>query len=84
MNTARTKQQEIDANLEFFKKNLPTFLEQHRNKYALIRNCEVVDFYETVLDAQSIGEKLFKDDLFSIQKVTDATIDLGFVHLGAA
>jgi len=88
MNTMRTKQQEIEANLEFFKKNLPAFLEQHRNKYALMRNCEVVGFYDTVLDAQSIGEKLFKDNLFSVQRVTDIPIDLGFysyaVHLGAA
>jgi hypothetical protein len=88
MSMSRTKQEEIDRNLEFFLKKLPEFLETQSGKFALIRNQEVFGFYETVIDAQAVGESLFPDGLFSVQKVTDSSIDLGFfshaMHLGAA
>jgi hypothetical protein len=83
-----TKENEINANLEFFKKKLPELLEKHRDKYALLKDEEIVAFYDTVVDAQTTGEKLYPDGIFSVQKVTDASINLGFysyaVHLGAA
>jgi hypothetical protein len=83
-----TKQDEIDANLSFFQKKLPELLEKHRDKYALLKDEEVVAFYDTVVDAQTTGEKLYQDGIFSVQKVTDTSINLGFysyaMHLGAA
>src|SRR5436190_585073 len=44
MTALRTKQQEVDKNLEFFKERLPELLQTHRGKYALIRNQEIVGF----------------------------------------
>jgi Family of unknown function (DUF5678) len=88
MSTRETKQREVDANCEFFKNELPNLLEKHRGKYALIRNREIIGFYDTIVDAQKIGTQLYDDGIFSVQQVTDAAIDLGFyshaVHLGAA
>lgn len=88
MSQTRTKQEEIDRNLRYFNKNLPELLEKHRDKYALLRNEEIIGIYDTVLDAQMIGLQMFDDDLFSVQKVTDISIDLGFyshaMHLGTA
>lgn len=88
MSNPKTKQEAVDSNSVFFQEQLPSLLEKHRGKYALIRNREIIGFYDTVTDAQSIGSKLYPDELFSIQQVTDTAIDLGFyshaVHLGTA
>jgi hypothetical protein len=82
------KQKEIDRNFEFFQQKLPELMTEHRGKFALIRNREIVGFYDTAIDAQTTGEKFFNDGIFSIQQVTDKPIDLGFfshaVYLGAA
>lgn len=88
MSTPRTKQEEVDRNFAFFQKELPNLLPQNRGKFALVRDCKITAFYETVVDAQTAGTQLFADGLFSIQKVTEEIGDLGFyshaVHLGTA
>jgi hypothetical protein len=86
--TTRTKQEEVDRNFEFFQKELPELLQKYRGKYALIRDQQITGFYDTAQDAQTSGEQLHADGLFSIQRVTEDVGDLGFyshaVHLGAA
>ncbi len=88
MNTVRTKQEEVDGNYAFFQAQLPQIPPQYKDKYALIRNKKIENYFDTAPDAYKAGSQLFKDDLFSIQKVTDEAIDLGFfshaVHLGSS
>ena len=88
MSESKSKQQAVDQNFEAFKKKLPELLEKYRGKYAVLRNEEVVGFYDTALDAQKIGNQLYPDGFFSVQEVTNTVVDLGFyshaVHLGAA
>lgn len=78
---------EIEANLQFFRTKLPELLAGHRGRYALLRRQEVVGIYDTVRDAKMTGDRFFSDGLFSIQKIEDQPVDLGFyshaVHLGA-
>ncbi len=80
------KQHEIEANLEFFRTKLPELVQSHREKFALIRHREIIGMFDTALDAQTAGNKLYPDNIFSVQKVTETAIDLGFfshaVHLG--
>jgi len=84
----RTKEQEIDQNLEFFLKELPKLLEHQHGRYVLLRSKEIIGIYDTVRDAQMTGEKFYDDGLFSIQKVEDKAIELGYfshaVHLASA
>jgi hypothetical protein len=88
MIAARTKQEEVRRNFEFFQRALPKLMADHAGKFALIRDCKIVSFYDTAMDANTAGSQLYADNLFSIQKVTDVIGDLGFyshaVHLGAA
>jgi hypothetical protein len=83
----RTKQEEVDRNFEFFQKELPSLLENNRGKFALIRDAEIKAFYDTIVDAQTIGNQLFSDGLFSIQRVYEDAVDLGFfshaMHMGS-
>ena len=64
-------QAEIDQNYAFFKQKLPDLMKDHRGRYALLHDKSVVGIYDTLQDAQTIGEKLFPDGVFSVQKVTN-------------
>jgi Family of unknown function (DUF5678) len=57
---------------------LPGILALHQNKYALMKDGEVVGFYSTLEDAYVTANKFYADQPFSVQKVTDIPVDLGF------
>ncbi len=68
---------EVDRNYDYFQRNIARFIRSHRGQYALIRDRKVVDFFDDPGDAASKGALRFPDQIFSIQEVTDAPIDLG-------
>ena len=68
---------EVDRNYDYFQRNIARFIRGHRGQYALIRDREVIDFFDDPGEAASEGAKRFPDQIFSIQEVTDAPIDLG-------
>ena len=72
------RQQEIDQNLEFFLRELPTIPAENQGKFALIRQQQIVAFYDTAADAVRAGNTQFPDKLFSIQQVTTVSTNLGF------
>jgi len=77
---------EIEENLRFFEAKLHDLLPDHRNRFALLRNKELVGLYDTLRDAQTTGDKLYPDGIFSVQKVTDKDVNLGIysyaMHMG--
>ena len=74
---------EIDANYDYFRGNLATFLTHHQNRYAVLRHQRIVEFYDEVAEADRAARTAFPDGLFSIQPVIEAPIDLGFFsHAG--
>lgn len=75
---AKDKETEINENYKAFEKMLPDLLQEHYNKYALMRDKKIVAIYSTVQDAVQTGQLLYKDGLYSVQKITDVAIDLGF------
>lgn len=75
---AKTAREQVDRNYEAFVAMLPSILPQHQNKYALMKDGEVVAFYSTLEDAYTTANKFFPDQPFSVQKVTDIPVDLGF------
>jgi hypothetical protein len=74
-------QREIDANYDFFLEKLALLTAEHRNRYALLRNCKILGFFDNPGDAYraAIGE--FSDELFSIQQVTDEPVELGIYSI---
>ncbi|MBI4082744.1 MAG: hypothetical protein HY423_09050 [Candidatus Lambdaproteobacteria bacterium] len=72
------QQEQVDRNFEAFKKLLPKILNEHRNKFALMKDGEIVGYYSTAEDARQTGERFFANQPYSIQQVTDVLIDLGF------
>ncbi|OGO17251.1 MAG: hypothetical protein A2Z14_08600 [Chloroflexi bacterium RBG_16_48_8] len=69
---------EIEVNYAMFHEKLPDLIPDRRGKFALIRHGEIIEFYDTARDAFLTGQKLFDDDLFSVQEVIEFPIDLGF------
>ena len=70
--------QQIDKNYEAFKQELPNLLAIHRGKFALMRDEAIIEVFDTARDAFVAGQKLFADNLFSVQEIVETPIDLGF------
>jgi hypothetical protein len=70
---------EVRRNYEAFVQKLPELLPVHRGKFALMHDTNIVEFFDTAADAFRAGRKLYTEGRFSIQEVTDAMADLGFL-----
>jgi len=70
---------QVKGNYDAFMAKLPSLLKSHAGKFALMRDGEVVEFFDTARDAYFAGLRLFKEEgRFSIQEVVEAPVDLGF------
>jgi hypothetical protein len=72
-----TQDEQVKLNYDVFKKLLPSLLKDV-NKYALMRDGEVVAIYDTMPDAVTTAQKLFPDGRWSVQRITDKPINLGY------
>ena len=70
-------QTEVEINFVKFKQLLPSLAASH-GKFALLRHGDLVEVYDTFQDALKTAQAFYKDGLYSIQKVTNKPIDLGF------
>jgi hypothetical protein len=77
MDRAR-QQAEVDRNYDAFVRMLSTILPRHRDQLALMRDGEIVGYFDKPGDAYRTGLDRYSDGIFSIQEVTDEPIDLGF------
>jgi len=71
-------QDEVDNNFEAFRKLLPSIIGDHRDKYALMKGGKILGYYSSAQDARTAAESFISDGLYSIQQVTDASINLGY------
>lgn len=69
---------QVDRNYEAFLALPPEVKLQYGNKYALMHDGEVLGYFSTLEDAYMAAKKFLKDKPYSVQKVTDAPVDLGF------
>jgi len=81
--TSLQQRQQVDQNYDAFQRMLASLLADRRGQYALMRDRDVVEFFDDPGDAYRAGLRRFSDHLFSIQEVDDEPIDLGiFSHAG--
>ena len=73
-------QEEVDRNFEEFEKLLPTIIVANRDKYALMKDRKILGYYSSAEDARVAAASFIKDGLYSIQHVTDISINLGFFN----
>ena len=78
------QRQEVDRNYDAFTRVLGSILRAHRDQLALMRDGQIVGYFDTPKDALRAASERFPDGIFSIQEVTDEPIDLGFwSHVGS-
>lgn len=72
------QKREVEGNYDAFVRSLGRILEKHRGQFALMRNGEIIGYFDRPGAANVAAHKKFPDGLYSIQEVTDEPIDLGF------
>lgn len=70
---------EIDRNFDFFTRTVGQYHLSHAGMFALIRQAEIIDFYNSFYDAEAAGELRFDDHIYSIQAVTPQQVQLGYM-----
>jgi hypothetical protein len=75
---AQSHQSKVDRNFEVFSELLPSLLQTHPGKYAVLHDGNVVEFFDTLGDAVKFGHAKFGDANFSVQEVTRQGVNLGF------
>jgi len=69
---------ELAENFQEFSRQLGELIRTHPGKFALMRQKQIVEFYDTAQDAFLTGQRLYADGLFSVQEIATAPVDLGF------
>ena len=75
------RRHEIDANYDYFQRQLARLLPVHEGQYALLKSGKIEGLFDRPGDAYRDGLSRFADGLFSIQEVTDEPLQLGFFSL---
>lgn len=70
---------EIRQNYTFFKGVVSSLMDQHAGQFALIHDRGIVGYYGSAGEAVADGAKRFGDSPFSVQRVINRPIDLGFL-----
>ena len=62
---------ELQKELEFFESKKAEWLQDHRDKYVLIKGEEFIDVFASFEDTYKAGVKLYGNQPFLIKKVTE-------------
>lgn len=73
----------IRQNFHYFQGVVSDLMERHAGQYALLHARAVIDIYSRPIEALEAGCEKFADGLFSVQKVIDRPLDLGFISYGS-
>lgn len=65
-------------NYQAFEQSLPKLLPDEKGKYALLHDGRLIGIFDSALEAHNAGARSFDDGLFSVQKVKEGAINLGF------
>lgn len=74
---------EIRRNYDFFQGVVGTLMPDHAGEVALLHDCSVVAFFRSAGEAVKEGAARFGALPFSVQRVIDRPIDLGFLSHAA-
>ena len=72
------KEQAMAENYEAFEAMLPELLPTAEGKFALLRDRQLIGVYDSAGAAHTVGSARFDDGLFSVQKVKQGAVSLGF------
>ncbi|MBC6444932.1 MAG: hypothetical protein GDA50_05780 [Alphaproteobacteria bacterium GM202ARS2] len=64
----------IEENFDALQKMLPTLMQKEAGRYALMRDCKLVETFTGATDAQKYASVIYDDDNYSVHKITDAPV----------
>lgn len=70
---------EIAENYRCFQAHVSLLMREHAGEYALMHDRKLVGVYPHITAAMEEGHGRYSDGMFSIQRVTDRPLDLGFL-----
>ena len=73
------RRQEIERNFEAFQNLLTSLLPDKAGQFALLRNRKLIATFPKAVDALIEGNERFGDGQFSVQRIIDRPLDLGFL-----
>ncbi len=78
MSDVTPRERTLAENYQAFEKLLPELVKSACGKFALMHDRKLVDLFDSAGEALAAGRRTFDDDLFSVQKVEESAINLGF------
>ena len=69
---------QVDQNYIAFTAILPSIAVNHGGEFALMKDSEIIEFFDTARDAYVAGKRLYGEGNFSVQEVVEVPVDLGF------
>lgn len=78
VNIVENAKKEVDRNYDFFKTQILQLKIEHLNKFALLHNKKIVNFFISEDDAIEIGTEKYGEGHFSVQQINDNAIELGY------
>ena len=72
------RQKELEDNYWAFQKLLPSFRPEDNGKFVLMRHGEKVHIFDSPKDAVIFAQAQFPDGMYSVQQITNRTVDLGY------
>jgi hypothetical protein len=73
---------QVRQNYEAFHEQLPALLAEHRGQYALMKDGQVVGIFNSAIEAYIAGQAQLGLGNFSMQKIVDEPVDLGYFSHG--
>lgn len=73
------RRHEIKRNFEAFETLLGTLLPQKAGQYALLSDSQLMGVFPSAVEALAEGNERFGDGNFSVQRITNRPVDLGFL-----
>ena len=81
----QTESTQLDLNYFAFRSKLPELLQTHAGKYALLYQQNIVSYFDSAIEALTVGHEKYGEGEYSVQEVTGEIENLGFYsYAGAA
>jgi hypothetical protein len=74
----------LERELETYRANHAQLLGEHRGKYVLIKEKDIIDVFVSVDDALKRGYELFEDQPFLVKQVLDVDLPANFTSFQIA
>jgi hypothetical protein len=69
----------LDIEFQTFQENKQNLVENHKGKFVLIKDDEIIGIFENELDAVKQGNEQFKDSHFLVNEITDDKFKIRFM-----